>query len=63
MPKPCLITHWYDNKTNETYVNMKDAVGIRTQQDLLKVCSDCDKYLSCDYVLRLFTLLSVNKNK
>lgn len=59
MNKPCIprtgVEKW------ESYVNIKDKVGIKTKQELLDVCGNCEKYLTCDYVLRLFTLLSVNE--
>lgn len=61
--EPCLLSTWYNSKSDSTYVNIKDKSGITTQADLLKICWNCKSYLCCDYVLRLYTLLSVNEKK
>ena len=60
MRNTCMLSYWYDDKINKTYVNINNKIWITTQQQLLEICWNCDKYLTCDYVLRLFTLLSKN---
>lgn len=61
MSKPCIprtgVEKW------ESYVHLKDKIAITTQKELFDVCWNCREYLSCDYVLRLFTLLSVNNKE
>lgn len=58
MSKPCIPRTWIEKW--ESYVHIRDKIWIKTKEQLLEVCWNCDKYLTCDYVLRLFTLLSVN---
>jgi hypothetical protein len=63
MKAPCMPLRWFDNWTKEFYVHMKDVTAIKTQQELWKICCQCDEFLSCQKYLLLNTLLANNETK